>query len=212
MVEFVPALLVHDQQTFEFRLRQVLSVSDYVQVDITDGTFVKNNTWFDTVNLIEEDYNVKYWLHLMIDDPLGYVTNFPKAEIRHIEGITAHLKVLEGEKLNVYVDLVKSLGVKVGVASNKSYKGEQLEQYKLDEVLVLGVNPGFSGKKMLADTAERVKSAFHKGKVVAVDGGVTDSNIQGLIKAGATRFYLSSFIFNGKNSKQVLENLRSKFV
>jgi len=212
MIEFIPALLVHDQQTFEFRLKQVLSISSYVQVDITDGTFVKNYTWFDTVNLIEEDFNVKYWLHLMIDDPLDYITNFPKAEIRHIEGITAHLNVLEGEKLGVYVDLVKSLGVKVGVASNKSYKDKQLEQYNLDEVLVLGVDPGFSGEEMLTDTADRVKSAINKGKVVAVDGGVTDKNIESLIKIGATRFYLSSFIFNDKNSKQVLENLRSKFV
>ena len=84
MIEIIPALLVHDQQTFEHRLKQVLPVSKFVQVDITDGTFVKNHTWFNTVDLIEEDYNIKYWLHLMIDDPLGYIVNFPKAEIKHI--------------------------------------------------------------------------------------------------------------------------------
>lgn len=211
MIEIVPALLVHDKQTFEYRLNQVLSVTQLVQVDVTDGTFVKNHTWFDTVNLIEEDFNIKYWLHLMIADPILYVTNFPSVEIRHIEGITAHLNVLENDKLDTFVELVKSLGVKVGVASDLTFSGVGLEKYNLDEALVLGVRPGFSAEVMLENTVDRVKSANNKASVIAVDGGINDSNIDSLIKAGATRFYLSSYIFDNKNPKGVIENLKGKY-
>ncbi len=211
MIEIIPALLVHDKQTFELRLNQVLSVTNYVQVDVTDGTFVKNHTWFDTVNLIEEDFEIKYWLHLMIDDPILYITNFPSVEIRHIEGITAHLNVLQNDKLDIFVDLVKSLGVKVGVASDTTFAGLDLEKYSLDEALVLGVRPGFSGEPMLNDTFDRVKSAGNKAEVVAVDGGVNEDNIDALIKSGASRFYLSSFIFDDKDPKSVIENFKNKY-
>ena len=214
MIEIIPALLVHDQQTFELRLKQVSPFTKVVQVDVTDGSFVKNHTWFNTVNLIEEDFDIKYWLHLMIDDPLEYITNFPKVEIRHIKGITAHVETLNEDTLDIFVDLVQSLGVEVGVAGNVNFNDIKLalKQYNLDEVLVMGVNPGHSAEPVLDDTVDRIKSANLQARVIAVDGGVNETNIDKFIKEGATRFYLSSYIFNNENPLKVLEDLRNEYV
>jgi len=215
MIEIIPALLVHDQQTFEYRLKQVLPLCDYVQVDILDGTFVHNHSWFNTVNLIEEDFDIKYWLHLMVDDPIKYIVDFPKVEIRHIKGVTAHLESLDEDSLEVYVNLLNSMGLEVGVASVNDFSKSSLDlqQYGIDEILVLGVDPGLSGQDILKDTNERIGSAKGKvGELIAVDGGVNANNIGGLIDSGASKFYISSYIFDNENPRKVITDLRSKFV
>lgn len=211
MTEIIPALLVHDSETFKHHLSLVQNDTDFVQIDVEDGTFVNNKTWFDTVNLIEEDYNVKYFLHLMIDDPVGFITNFPKSEIRHIKGMTAHLETLNEDSLETYVDLLRSLGLEVGVASVNDFGSFDLDiqQYNLDEILVMGVNPGRSGQVMLDDTFARIESANNEyASIVAVDGNVNVSNMSKLIKSGATRLYLSSEIFDSKDPNLKYKKLK----
>jgi len=210
MIEIIPALLVHDSVTFKHHLSVVQDQTDFVQVDIEDGSFVSNKTWFDTVNLIEEDYNVKYFLHLMIDDPVEFVTNFPKVEIRHIKGFTAHLETLKGDNLDLFVGLVKSLGVEVGIASVKDFTNftTNYAGYDFDEALVLGVNPGESGQHILRNTNGRLIRAKGIAKTVAVDGGVTQNNIRDLIDNGARRIYMSSGIFDQENPSKAYKKLK----
>ena len=73
MNQLIPALLVHDEKTFRDRVSLMETDFPILQIDVMDGAFVPNRTWFDVNVLRRLKTSAKFELHLMVMDPGRYV-------------------------------------------------------------------------------------------------------------------------------------------
>lgn len=114
------------------------------------------------------------------------------------------------------IELVKSYGLKVGLALNPSTPLNCLDYVldKLDMVLIMSVNPGFAGQAYLehsyqkiSDLAKLIKLA-NLDIIIQVDGGIKVNNIAKIAKCGANAFVLGSGIFANKNYNDTLKQIR----
>lgn len=172
----------------------------WLHLDIMDGCFVPNITFgFPLIKSIRKQSKLFFDVHLMINEPERYLTDFKEAGadmlVVHAEA-TIHLQRTLTE--------IKRLEMQVGVALNPSTSLSCLE-YVLDYVdmiLIMGVNPGFSGQSFLPATFSKVKALRHMLAAhnvphvkIQVDGGVDLDNAKALVQAGADVLVSGSAFF-----------------
>lgn len=166
---------------------------EYLHFDIMDGEFVSNYALGPCmIDKIREGTNLGIDIHMMVDRPerkLGYF-NLKEGDVISIHAeSTPHLqKILQD---------LKNQNLTVGVALNPSTPAEVL-QYVLDVldfVLIMTVNPGFAGQKLVPVTLEKIKStreyldsAGYAHIKIQVDGNVSVENAVRMRKAGADNF------------------------
>ena len=185
---------------------------DWIHVDVMDGHFVPNITIGPAVVKALRPHSAKpFDVHLMISPVDQYVQDFAEAGA---DIISFHPEA--GPHPHRTVQLIKSLGKMAGIVLNPHTPAKMLD-YLIDEidlVLVMSVNPGFGGQKLIPETVSKVvaaKAALRaKGLSVAiqVDGGVTESNIAQLADAGADVFVAGSAVFNAENRNLEIAKLR----
>jgi ribulose-phosphate 3-epimerase len=198
------------------RLGEELSVLDEVgvelaHVDVMDGVFCPQMTVGPPVVKTLPDRFVKD-VHLMIDEPLAKVDAFVDAGADiltiHVESTRHPHRVLQH---------LSGSGVLRGVAVNPGTPVAAVEPL-LDEVeliLILAVNPGWSGQQFSPGTERRLADvrALTKGRdiVVAVDGGVSKANIDSVASLGADVIVTGSAVYDGKapaeNARVLLESV-----
>lgn len=172
---------------------------DWIHVDVMDGHFVPNITMGSfIVETCRKITTLPLDVHLMIEQPERHLQAFADAG--------AHLITVQAETCpHLYRTLqsIHELGCQAGVALNPSTSEEAL-RYVLnhtDLVLVMTVNPGFSGQSFLPDMIEKVKrvremiTAAGKPIYLQVDGGINSSTLPAVAQAGADVFVASSAIF-----------------
>ncbi|MDI3548373.1 MAG: ribulose-phosphate 3-epimerase [Halanaerobiales bacterium] len=165
---------------------------DYIHWDIMDGVFVPNYSMNqDFMKVAREITDLKFDTHLMITDPARYIDKFAEAGtdlmVVHAEA-TIHLHRV--------VQQIKAKGLKVGVAINPATPVCSLNHVigDLDLVLVMTVNPGYAGQKMIPatlDKIEEVREMVEKKGLeidIEVDGNVSFENAVEMKKRGANVF------------------------
>ena len=207
MTELIPAILAKDEATFRSRLAIAEMLASIVQLDIMDGHFVPNATWYDPAALKTIKTNARYELHLMVSDPTAYIgasehmTNIARI-IWHIEVAIAH---------DVLINWCHKLKIEPGLALSPETPVGRLAPFaeSVDEILVLGVTPGFSGQNIQPHAIEHVKEirARWPNVIVGFDGGVNVQTIPHLREAGVTRFYAASAIFQAHNPEKAYKAL-----
>jgi len=160
-----------------------------VHVDVMDGHFVPNITIGPpVVRAIRKATDLPLDCHLMIENADRWVETFVDAGANWV---SVHVEALP--HLQRTVTLLRQRGVKAGVALNPSTPLGALEEMlpELDYVVVMSVNPGFSGQSFIPgclDKVRRLRSQIEaRGLAVRieVDGGVDASNVAALVQAGA---------------------------
>ena len=186
---------------------------DELHFDIMDGEFVPNITMGpDFVRAVRRVCALPLHGHLMINHAERYITRFVDAGCTiisiHVEACTHAHRVL---------DQIRTAGASPGIAINPATPLTKLEFLldKVDRVLVMTVDPGYSGQKIIAGAFERVKIlqenlAYRKLKAeIEVDGNIDVKNAAVLANLGARVFVLgTSSIFTGKGN---LENALAEF-
>ena len=87
---------------------------------------------------------------------------------------------------------------------------------KVDQILLMSVNPGFGGQKFIPTTLDKLRQARQiidasgRDIYLEVDGGVTPANIREIAEAGADMFVAGSAIFSKPDYKQVIDEMRSE--
>lgn len=173
---------------------------DWIHVDAMDGHFVPNLTMGPViVQASRSATQLPLDCHLMVEKPETLVHAFAKAGASII---TIHP---EGSP-NVHrtLQLIRDLGVKPGVALNPGTPAELVVPLLpfVDLVLVMTVNPGYSGQAYIPEMLAKVTMVAELIRqtenpiCLEVDGGVNASNIYQLCKAGADAFVSASAIFN----------------
>ncbi len=192
--------------------------------DVMDGVFVPMMTFGPPVIRAARSALLKD-AHLMIDEPLTKVADYVAAGADiisvHVEASRHIHRVLQqlGQMKNVNDP---ARGIVRGVALNPGTPVELVEPLldELDLVVLLAVNPGWSGQRFIPGTLRRIAqvkklaTAASRDILVGVDGGITRQNVAEVARAGADLIVTGSAVFDGKSAAEnacaMLEAVRSR--
>ncbi|MGP1930349.1 MAG: ribulose-phosphate 3-epimerase, partial [Arsenophonus sp. ET-DL12-MAG3] len=122
------------------------------------------------------------------------------------------------EHIDRTLELIKNNGCKAGLAFNPATPLNYLDYMidKLDMILIMSVNPGFSGQSFIPQTLNKLNQVRkmidnnNYNILLGVDGGININNIINVANAGANIFVIGSAIFNQPNYKTVIDDIRKK--
>ena len=187
--------------------------ADLIHFDVMDGHFVPNITIGPPVlKSLARVTRLPIDVHLMIEDPDRYVEAFAEAGAA---SITVHAEA--AVHLHRTVHLVKSLGVKAGVALNPATPVVALEQIAgdVDYVLVMTVNPGFGGQTFIPRSESKVRAVREllrrekSSAPIEVDGGIDVQTAPGIVAAGADVLVAGNAIFGSSDPERAIRELRA---
>lgn len=191
--------------------------ADYVHIDVMDGSFVPSISFgCPVIKSIRACTDRLFDVHLMIEEPIRYISSFTEAGA---DLITVHAESCR--HLDRTIEEIKSQGVLAGVALNPSTPIEIIRHIlpKVDMVLIMTVNPGFGGQQLIPYTIEKVrelKALLNQMSLktdIEVDGGITLSNVRQVLEAGANIVVAGSEVFRGdirQNTENFLSVLKEK--
>jgi ribulose-phosphate 3-epimerase len=206
-----PSILSADFANLEAELATI-SGADAAHLDVMDNHFVPNLTFgLPIVSRLFAVSKLPLDVHLMIEDPDRWAPSF--AEVG-CDSVTFHLEAAK-DPIGL-ARRIRDIGSKAAIAIKPNTPFSEVEQLlgEIDMLLVMTVEPGFGGQKLIPETVSKVvaaKAALRaKGLSVAiqVDGGVTESNIAQLADAGADVFVAGSAVFNAENRNLEIAKLR----
>lgn len=209
-IKIIPAILARNKKELDEKLAKVFDLVTRVQIDITQKPFVDNESIQikDLKNLNTEGLFVE--LHLMVAEPeriLEEVAKVCNMAIVHIE-VCGSLRAI--------INKAHLLGLKIGLALNPETKSSVLEDSILDMlsaddmVLIMGVNPGASGRKFMREVLPKIQE-LRKRKpdlIIGADGGMKPDNVGEVVKAGAYFIYAGSAILEESDAGKAIETFR----
>lgn len=210
MFKLAPSILAADFARLGEQIALVEKAgADELHIDVMDGVFVPSISFgMPVIQSIRKVSGLFFDVHLMITEPVRYVEEFVKAGA---DGITVHAEACID--LKETVRKIKELGVRVGVSIKPNTPISVLEEVEaeLDRVLVMTVEPGFGGQKLIPECVEKVTElAKHRSEISArfdiqVDGGIGLSNVRKVADAGAEVFVAGTAVFGG----DIMQNVRA---
>ncbi len=202
VIRIAPSILAADFAKLGDELRAVTEAgADYIHIDVMDGHFVPNITIGpDVVGALRAHSALPFDVHLMLSPVDPFIPLFAEAGA---DIITVHPE--SGAHLHRSVQLVKSLGKKVGVALNPATPIEAIDEVlgELDLVLVMSVNPGFGGQAFITSQLDKIRALRARidaaGRTIdlEVDGGVNFATAGAAIEAGADVLVAGTATFAG---------------
>jgi ribulose-phosphate 3-epimerase len=187
--------------------------ADMLHLDVMDGHFVPNITFGPlVVRAIHDVARLPLDVHLMIEDADRYIEAFAQAGASRI---SVHIEALP--HLHRTVQLIKRFGVKAGVAFNPATPVDALQEIAadLDHVLLMSVNPGFSGQTFIPHSESKLRALRQllarvgSSALVEVDGGIDLSNAARVVAAGADVLVSGQTVFGAANVEQAIRDLRA---
>ncbi len=204
-IKLAPSILSADFARLGEQVRAAEEAgADYIHVDVMDGHFVPNLTLGpDIVAAVRRSTSLPLDVHLMIESPERLAPRFVEAGASLV---TVHQEACP--HLNYVLSMLRGLGVRAGVAINPATPVAVLEEVleQADLVLVMTVNPGFGGQKLIPSSMEKVRRAASliasRGAPaeLEVDGGIGPNHAAMLARAGARVLVAGSAVFNQRGS------------
>ena len=179
----------------------------WLHVDVMDGLFVPSISYgMPVLKAVRPHTDMFLDVHLMIEEPGRYIDDL--AEVG-ADLITVHAEACK--HLDRTIEAIKEKGLLAGVALNPATPLSAIEWIlpKVDMVLIMSVNPGFGGQKLIPYTVEKVralkKMIDERGLKtdIEVDGGVNLENVTEVMDAGANIIVAGSAVFKGDISENV---------
>ncbi len=183
--------------------------AQYVHIDVMDGMFVPSiSMGIPVIQSIRPVSDRIFDVHLMIQDPDRYIDDFVNAGA---DIITVHAEACV--HLDRSIQKIKEKGILAGVALNPATSLSAVEYVleEVDMVLVMTVNPGFGGQKLIPYTIDKIRDLRsmldERGLKtdIEADGGVTLDNVGKVLGSGANIVVVGSAVFGG-NIKENIEN------
>ena len=171
----------------------------YLHIDVMDGIFVPSISFgMPVIRSIRKKTDLFFDVHLMIDRPERYIREFAGCGA---DLINFHLEATDRPEETIR--LIRETGKKVGITIKPGTPAEAVKPYLelVDMVLVMTVEPGFGGQKLIPGCLDKVTEVrkmtdqFNPLFDIEVDGGITPENVDLVLKAGANVIVAGSAVF-----------------
>ncbi|WP_041366969.1 ribulose-phosphate 3-epimerase [Natranaerobius thermophilus] len=203
MTLVAPSILSADLLKLEEQIKAVEAAgADMIHVDVMDGRFVPNITMGPKiVEALKRITSIPCDVHLMIEEPEKYIDKFAQAGA---DILTIHQEA--SLHLDRNIEAITAHDIKAGVSLNPATPLEQIKWVlpKLDQVLLMSVNPGFGGQKYIPYVSgkisdlDKIRKAGKYSFMIQVDGGINHSNAKQVLDSGADILVAGSAIFSSK--------------
>jgi ribulose-phosphate 3-epimerase len=210
MVQVAPSILSADFSNLKDEILKLeKGGADYIHLDVMDGIFVPNITFgAPVIKQIRKITDIPFDVHLMIDKPERYIKDFVDAGA---DIITVHQEATT--HLHRTIEMIKSYGVKAGVALNPATPLETIEYVLdyIDLILIMTVNPGFGGQKFIDSTRRKIKKIKRMvmerdlNVLIEADGGIKLDNFREIVDCGLDIIVVGSGIFEADD---IVERIR----
>lgn len=190
---------------------------EYFHIDVMDGKFVENNNlelMKDYATTISHISNIPLDVHLMVENVEEimdeYMDLLPDRITFHIEAIS------DSERIFNIIDDLKSNGIKIGIAIKPNTKIDEIKPYLnyIHQVLVMTVEPGKGGQKLIPETLEKIKElrSFVDDNGIDIDieadGGINKETAEDVRNAGTDVLVSGAFIINSEDQREAVEIIR----
>ncbi|MDA9964493.1 ribulose-phosphate 3-epimerase [Gammaproteobacteria bacterium] len=189
--------------------------ADWIHFDVMDNHYVPNLTIGPMVCKSLRDDGIKNFIdvHLMVEPVDEIAKSFAEAGA---DLISFHPEATKHVARTI--DLIKSLGCKVGIALNPATSISALDNIiqDIDLVLLMSVNPGFGGQKFIPSTLKKIQDVkakidqLDKDMYLEVDGGINLDTIASVSEAGANVLVAGSAIFGSSDYEETIQSFRQK--
>ncbi|MBQ8302973.1 MAG: ribulose-phosphate 3-epimerase [Clostridia bacterium] len=213
MIKISPSVLAADLSNLAAEVADIRSAgADMVHLDVMDGNFVTNISFgLPVIESLRKRSDMIFDVHLMIDKPERYAERFIEAGA---DILTFHLEACSDPK--ALLEQIRDLGVMAGISIKPNTSAEEVYPYLdcCDMVLVMTVEPGYGGQKLIPETLEKVrkiKAECQKRGIdieIQVDGGINPDNAKNAIDAGASILVAGSSVFKSDDRKAAIDALR----
>lgn len=214
MIEIAPSILSADFARLGEEVRRVEEAgAEVLHIDVMDGHFVPNITIGPAVvKALRPHSQMRFDVHLMIEQPERFITDFAQAGADHI---TVHLETTP--HLHRIIQQIKGEGLTAGVAVNPATPLDGLKYIleDLDMVLVMSVNPGFGGQKFIPGVLPKITvlkrylEQLGSRCQIEVDGGINPSTAPAAAHAGAEILVAGAAIFAQNSPAQAIRDIRT---
>ncbi len=192
--------------------------TDYFHIDVMDGVFVENDT---TEKMVEYcDYlsnitNIPLDVHLMVADPQKYIDMFlpynPNIITIHYEAIKDKSELID------MLDYIKLNHCKAGLSIKPNTDVAEITDLLevVHVVLVMTVEPGKGGQKLIDTTLDKIKTISEIAKqkqldiIIEADGGINLDNIENVKKAGAEIIVSGTGIVNSEDYNETIKKMKA---
>ena len=210
-IKVAPSILSADFSHLAKDLKRAKAAgADMIHIDVMDGHFVPNITVGPVVvKYIRKNIGLPLDVHLMIEKPEKFIDLFIDSGS---DMITVHIETVTNAKLKAIKAKLKERGIKLGISLNPATPLAKIASALkfIDFVLVMSVNPGFSGQGFIRATLPKIKKlrSIFKGDI-AVDGGINERTAKEVIRAGANILASGAYVFGSKDIKRAIERIRN---
>jgi len=212
MAIIYPSLIAADVLNLQKEIETLDTHCQGYHLDVMDYHFVPNLTCGPLfINAIARITYKQLWVHLMMDNPENFIdmlTLAPKTIVNfHVE--------LEGQRSRL-IKKIAEKGWLPGIAVSPKTDIEKVFPFldRIHQVLVMSVEPGFSGQEFQPNSIEKVEKLVGYRQTsgldfkIGMDGGIDENNIAMLAEKGVEHFGIGSGIFKADNPVEQLKKLQ----
>lgn len=209
-MQIIPAILEKDFLKAESKIKALVGLSRWIQIDTVDGNFSQGKSFeLELINSLGKESEEFLWeVHLIVNEPKNWIE---KCNFINASRIVGHVEMMSDKDL--FVKKVKDKGIDAGLAFDLETKIKGIPE-ETDLIVLLGRKAGFEVKEFndkIFSKIEELKKIKEEGNFnfkIGIDGGVNKENLKKIKESEVDIAYCGGAIFNGivkSNLKELKE-------
>ncbi len=211
-MKIYPSLISSDLLRLHDTISELNTICDGYHLDIMDDHFVPNLTWGPAfINAIAQATQLPLHVHLMVDSPETWLA---RLDLKNKDSFVFHIEAVRDiSDARFLIDQIKAKDIRVGIAINPGTEVSAIHGVLsyVDDVLVMSVQPGFSGQKFIDITQKITELCEYRTQnnlsfVIGIDGGVSQDNITMLKNKHVDYVGVASALFGSNDFVKALQD------